>query len=67
VLVMKPGSTVDDCYVALKRLGAVAGDFVRAEAAGDIGLAPKQVPKNQVMTKSLRILKVMTKRKSSWQ
>jgi ribosome-binding ATPase len=67
VLVMKPGSTVDDCYVVLKRLGAVAGDFVRAEAAGDIGSAPKQIPKNQVMTKSLRILKVMTKRKTSWQ
>jgi hypothetical protein len=66
-LVMKPGSTVDDCYLALKRLGAVSGEFVRAEAAGDIGVAPKPVPKHQVITKSVRIVRIMTKKKSAWQ
>lgn len=31
-LLMYPGSTVEDLYVALKNRGAVTGDFVRAEA-----------------------------------
>lgn len=67
VLIMKPGSTVDDCYLSLKRLGALSGEFVRAEATSDIGVPPKPVPKHQVVTKSIRILKIMTKKKSSWQ
>ncbi|KAL7576446.1 hypothetical protein ACA910_018246 [Epithemia clementina (nom. ined.)] len=36
-LTMKPGSTVDDVFLTLKRLGALSGDFVRAEATGSIG------------------------------
>jgi hypothetical protein len=67
VLVMKPGSTIDDCYHTLKRLGAVAGEFVRAEATSDLGVPPKPVPKHHVISKNVRIVKIMTKKKSAWQ
>jgi len=37
VLIMKQGSTVDNVYAHLKKIGAVSGEFVRAEAACNIG------------------------------
>lgn len=67
VLIMKPGSTVEDCYLTLKRLGALSGDFVRAEACSDVGVPPKPLPKHQTISKSSRILKIMTKKKTAWQ
>jgi hypothetical protein len=63
VLVLKPGSTVEDAFLALKRLGALRGDFIRAEGAGDIGEAAKPVPKQQKITRSIRILRMMTNQK----
>ena len=67
VLVMKPGSTIEDVFLALKRLGAVGGEFIRAEASGNISCAPKPVPKHEVVSKNTRIVKIMTSKRSSWQ
>jgi ribosome-binding ATPase YchF (GTP1/OBG family) len=66
-IVMKPGSTVENVFLTLKRLGAVSGDFIRAEGAGAIGEKPKLVPKFEVVTKSTRILKIMTTKRTTWQ
>ena len=67
VLMMKPGSTVDDVYNTLKKLGALGGDFVRAEATGQIGKPSRPIPKSQKIDPSNCILKIMTSKKSSWQ
>ena len=67
VLVMKPGSTVEDVFFALKRLGALGGDFVRAEAAGKIQEMSKQIKKDTLVGKNFRILKIMTTKRSPWQ
>ena len=67
VILFKTGSTVEDAFVALKRLGALTGDFVRAEAAKDIGDAPKPVAKCTRLGIETRILKIMTTRRISWQ
>jgi hypothetical protein len=67
VLVMKPGSTVEDVFLSLKRLGALAGEFVRAEGAGRLGEKAKLVPKNEVIGKHNRILKIMTNKRREWQ
>jgi len=66
-LVMKPGSTVEDVFLSLKRMGALGGEFVRAEGAGDIGEKAKLVPKHELITKSNRILKIMTNKRTQWQ
>lgn len=67
VIPMKQGSTVADVYMALKNAGAVSGEFVRAEAAGTIGENPKPVPKNAMLGKHNRILKIMTNKRTTWQ
>ncbi|KAI2501634.1 50S ribosome-binding GTPase [Fragilaria crotonensis] len=67
VLVMKPGSTVEDVFLSLKRLGALGGEFVRAEGAGNLGEKGKLVPKHEVITRSNRILKIMTNKRREWQ
>lgn len=67
VIIMKPGSTVEDVFLALKKLGALSGDFVRAEAAGDIGEKAKPVPKLEVMRKQNRIIKIMSNKRTAWQ
>jgi hypothetical protein len=64
---MKPGSTVEDVFLSLKRLGALAGEFVRAEGAGRLGEKAKLVPKNEVIGKHNRILKIMTNKRREWQ
>mmetsp|Transcript_18178 Transcript_18178/g.42934 ORF Transcript_18178/g.42934 Transcript_18178/m.42934 type:complete len:942 (+) Transcript_18178:73-2898(+) len=66
-LIMKPGSTVDDVFMTLKRLGALAGEFVRAEATGNIGAPSRPVPKTQRMERGNRIVKIMTSKRSGWQ
>lgn len=66
-LVMKPGSTVEDVFLSLKRMGALGGEFVRAEGAGRIGEKAKLVPKHAVIAKSNRILKIMTNKRTQWQ
>lgn len=67
VLMMKPGSTVEDVYLVLKNMGAFSGEFVRAEAAGEIGEDPKPIPKHTLLDSSSRILKIMTNKRASWQ
>ncbi|KAL3932863.1 MAG: hypothetical protein SGBAC_010649 [Bacillariaceae sp.] len=67
VIPMKQGSTVVDVFMALKNAGAVSGEFVRAEAAGTIGENPKPVPKNAILGKHNRILKIMTNKRTTWQ
>jgi ribosome-binding ATPase len=66
-LVMKPWSTAEGVFVVLKRLGALSGEFVRAEAAGAIGAPSRPIPKHQVMSKNDRIIKIMTSKRSAWQ
>lgn len=66
-LVMKPGSTVEDVYVTLKHMGALSGEFVRAEGCGELGSTAKPVPKQQVVSRSVRILKIMTNKRTAWQ
>jgi hypothetical protein len=64
---MKPGSTVEDVFLSLKRLGALGGEFVRAEGAGNVGEKAKLVPKHEVVNRSNRILKIMTNKRREWQ
>jgi hypothetical protein len=67
VLIMKPGSTVEDVFLALKRFGAMGGEFVRAEGAGNMGEKPKLVNKLDILNRSNRILKIMTNKRREWQ
>ena len=69
VLLMKPGSTVEDVFLTLKRLGALSGEFVRAEAcSGDPhGEKPKPVPKDDIMGFKNRIIKIMSNKRNQWQ
>jgi hypothetical protein len=63
VLVMKPGSTVEDVFDALKRMGALRGDYVRAEGSVKIGEKPHLVRKEEVIDSTNRILKIMTNKR----
>lgn len=67
VIIMKPGSTIEDVFNSLKRLGALSGEFVRAEGAGAIGEKAKLVPKTALVGKNCRILKIMTNKRTQWQ
>jgi hypothetical protein len=67
VLVMKPGSSVEDVFTALKWMGAIGGEFVRAEAAGMIGEKAKLVKKTDSMGMHNRIIKIMTTKRREWQ
>ncbi len=66
-LLLKAGSTVDSVFSALKGLGALEGEFVRAEAASEIGDKPNPVSKSQVIDKTNRILRIMTTKRREWQ
>jgi ribosome-binding ATPase YchF (GTP1/OBG family) len=66
-LIMKPNSTVEDVFDYLKRLGALGGEFVRAEAIGNVGEKPKLVKKDELVGKHNRILKIMTTKRREWQ
>jgi hypothetical protein len=67
VVAMKPGSTVEDVFFTLKRMGALGGEFVRAEGASEIGEKAKLVPKQEIVSKKNRILKIMTNKRKEWQ
>eukprot|EP00956_Cyclotella_meneghiniana_P015249 scaffold23177_cov68-Cyclotella_meneghiniana.AAC.1 len=67
VLQMKPGSTVEDVFLGLKWMGALEGEFVRAEGAMNIGDKPRLVSKGDVIGKHNRILRVMTTKRKVWQ
>jgi hypothetical protein len=67
-LMMKPGSTVEDVFLTLKRLGALSGEFVRAEACSGIaGDKAKPVPKAEAITTKIRVIKIMSNRRTAWQ
>ena len=66
-LVMKPNSTVENVFESLKHLGALGGEFVRAEAVGNVGEKPKLVKKDELIGKHNRILKIMTTKRREWQ
>ena len=68
VLMMKPGSTVEDVFLALKRLGGLSGEFVRAEAcSGAPGDKPKPIPKAEVMSRKICVIKIMSNKRTAWQ
>jgi len=68
VILMKPGSTVEDVFLTLKRFGALSGEFVRAEAfSGSIGDKPKPVPKQEIMSRKNRVIKIMSNKRTQWQ
>jgi ribosome-binding ATPase YchF (GTP1/OBG family) len=69
VLLMRPGSTVEDVFFALKRLGGLGGEFVRAEAFSGRpgGSKPKPIPKHELITAETCVIKIMSNKKSSWQ
>jgi len=62
-ILMKPGSTVEDVFTTLKGLGALKGDYVRAEAASNMGEKTHLVRKDDQINSKNRILKIMTNRK----
>lgn len=67
VLIMKPFSTVEDVFLVLKKLGGLSGEFIRAEAVGDIGDKPKPIPKLDLMGKRNRIIRIMSNKRAAWQ
>ena len=67
VLIMKPGSTIEDAFSVLKGIGVLGGEFVRAEAVGFTGVKPKLVKKDDMLGKHNRILKIMTTKRREWQ
>ena len=67
VVLMKPGSTVEDLFLNLKRRGALSGEFVRAEAACNIGEKPRPIPKLETITRNSRIIKIMSTKRTAWQ
>ena len=66
-IMMKPGSTVEDVYFALKRLKAIDGEYVRAEAAGALGEKPNLVTKKEAISCKNRIIHIMTTKRNAWQ
>lgn len=67
VLIMKSGSTVEDVFLSLKKVGAISGEFVRAEAAGEIGEKGKPIPKSTLIGKRNRIIRIMSNKRTAWQ
>eukprot|EP00546_Thalassionema_frauenfeldii_P017228 CAMPEP_0178898772 /NCGR_PEP_ID=MMETSP0786-20121207/2529_1 /TAXON_ID=186022 /ORGANISM="Thalassionema frauenfeldii, Strain CCMP 1798" /LENGTH=886 /DNA_ID=CAMNT_0020569553 /DNA_START=24 /DNA_END=2684 /DNA_ORIENTATION=- len=66
-VIMKVGSTVEDLFHSLKKMGVLGGEYVRAEGAGEIGQKPRLVPKLELLNRSNRILKIMTSKRQEWQ
>ena len=60
VLLMKPGSTVYDVFLTLKNKHVLEGEFVRAEAASNLGEKPKLTSKFDMISTKNRILMIMT-------
>lgn len=68
VILLKPGSTVEDVFLVLKGMGALEGEFVRAEGSSRIGEKPKPVAKSELVGRQNRIIRIMTtNRKVKWQ
>ena len=60
VILMKPGSTINDVFLTLKNKHVLEGEFVRAEAASKLGEKPKLVSKIECLSNENRILMIMT-------
>jgi len=60
VIMLKPGSTVNDVFLALKNMGALRGEFVRAEGASVFGEKSKPITKSSLVNRTNRILRIMT-------
>lgn len=67
VILLKPGSTVNDVFLALKNMGVLGGEFVRAEAASIIGEKSKPITKSSFVNRTNRILRIMTTKRVKWQ
>ncbi|KAL7541379.1 hypothetical protein ACHAXR_010858, partial [Thalassiosira sp. AJA248-18] len=67
VILMKPGSKVEDVFLGLKGMGALEGEFVRAEGASRIGENSKPVSKSEIVGRHNRILRIMTTKRQVWQ
>ena len=67
VLMMRPRSTVEDCFTSLKNMGVLEGEFVRAEAASKIGEKSRPVTKSDPLDVHNRILRIMTTKRREWQ
>jgi hypothetical protein len=49
-------------------LKALSGEFVRAEAcSGKIGEKPKPIPKAEVMSRKICVIKIMSNKRTVWQ
>jgi len=59
-LMMKEGSTVEDLFEHLKNLGSLKGMFVRAEGSRDVGGQSKQLKKEELLSESCRVIRIMT-------
>lgn len=71
-ILLKPGSTVEDVYDALKRgelsHAHISGDFVRAEGRSiNPNSRKKQLGREVIIDESNCVIKVQTNRKSVWQ
>jgi len=68
VIVMKPGSSVQDVYETMKRppWQMISGDFIRAECRIDQEQR-KLMKKTDVVNEGTCVLKIMTNKRSCWQ
>ena len=71
-ILLKPGSTVEDVYLALKRGELphirLSGDFVRAEGKSlDVSSRHRQLGRDVVLDENNCIIRIQTNRKSVWQ
>ena len=62
---MKDGSTVEDVYEHLKKVGALGGMFVRAEGMATYGGRSRQLRKEERVGRDNRIMKIMTNKNRS--
>lgn len=61
---MKTGSAGGGVYFPLKRLKAIDGEYVRAEAASTLGEKPNLVAKKEAISYKNRIIHIMTTKRS---
>lgn len=68
-VMLRPRASVEDAFHALRKLGAIDGDFVRADALAVSQAHParKTVKRRDRIDLDARILRVATNRKSRWQ
>lgn len=69
-LLMYPGATANDVFVALKTLKILSGEFVRAECwdyADAASPSKRPLRKQEVLTTATQIISIMTNRKARWQ